>query len=69
MSIKVKRAASGHRKRISPGRSEHSKQRSNRSPWLTMLSEEVDLHEDEEAIEEDEELSGGAPQPLRIRRK
>ena len=69
MRIKGKRAVSGRRKRISRRRSERNKKPSHRSPWLTVLFEEVEASEDEEASEENEELSGGASQPLRIRRE
>ena len=69
MSLKVKRAASGCRKRLSRGRSERNQNSPSRYRWLTMLSEEPEASENEEAGEEDEELSSGASQPLRIRRK
>ena len=69
MRIKGKLAASGRRKRISRRRSERNKKPSNRSPWLRMLFEEGEASENEGASEEDEELSGGASQPLRIRRE
>lgn len=69
MSTKGKRAASGRRNGISRRRSERKKKPSNRSPWLTVLFEEGEASENEEASEEDEELSGSASQPLRIRRE
>jgi hypothetical protein len=69
MRIKGKRAVSGRRKRISRRRSERNKKPSKRSPWLTVLFEEGEASENEGASEEDEELSGGASQPLRIRRE
>jgi hypothetical protein len=69
MRTKGKRAASGRRNRISRRRSERKKKPSNRSPWLTVLSEEGEANENEEPSEEDEELSGGASQSLRIRRE
>jgi len=65
--MKGKRAASGRRNAISRRRSERKKK--NRSPWLTVLSEEGEANENEEPSEEDEELSGGASQSLRIRRE
>jgi hypothetical protein len=69
MITKGKRAVSGRRKRISRRRSERNKKPSNRSPWLTVLFEEGEASENEEASEEDEALSRGASQPLRIRRE
>jgi hypothetical protein len=69
MRIKGKRAATGRRNGISRRPAERKKKPSNRSPWLTVLSEEGEANENEEPSEEDEELSGGASQPLRIRRE
>lgn len=73
MSVKVKRTAGGRRKHLSPGRSERNHNPSSRYRWLTMLSEEGEAEENEDAGEEDEklneELSGGISQPLRIRRE
>jgi hypothetical protein len=39
------------------------------APWLTVLFEEGEASENEEASEENEELSGGASQPSGIRRE
>ena len=73
MSVKVKRAASGRRKHLSPRRSERNNNPSSQHRWLTMLSEEGEVNDNEEAGEEDEklneELSSGMSQPLRIRRE
>lgn len=73
MSVKVKRAAGGRRKHLSPGRSERNNNSSSQHRWLTMLSEEGEAEENEDAGEEDEklneELSGGISQPLRTRRE
>jgi hypothetical protein len=73
MSLKVKRAASGRRKRIGRTRSERNQNPPSRYRWLTMLSDEPEASDNQEDGEEneelDEELSGGASQPLRIRRK
>jgi hypothetical protein len=73
MSVKVKRAASSRRKRLSPRRLEPGKKPSIRYRWLTMLSDEGEASENEELGEEDEklneELSSGISQPLRIRRE
>jgi hypothetical protein len=69
MRTKGKRAASGCRNGISRRHSERKKKCANRSPWLTVLFEEGEANENEEPSEEDEELSGGASQSLRIRRE
>ena len=69
MSLKAKRAASGRRKRLSRGRSERNPNPPSRYRWLTMLSEEPEANENDEPGEEDEELSSGASQSLRIRRE
>ncbi len=73
MSVKAKRAASGRRKHLSLRRSERNNNPSNQHRWLTMLSEEPEASENEEAGEEDEklneELSSGMSQPLRTRRE
>ena len=69
MKIKGKHAVSGRRKPISRRRSERKKKPSNRSPWLTVLFHEGEASENEEASEENDELSGGASQPLRVRRE
>jgi len=69
MRTKAKRAVSGRRKRITRRRSERNKKPSHRSPWLTVLFEEGEASENEEASEENEELSGGASQPSGIRRE
>lgn len=69
MRIKGKRTARRRRNRISRRRSERWKKISNRSPWLTMVSEEGEANQNEEPSEEDEEVSGGASQPLRTRRE
>jgi len=66
MRTKAKRAVSGRRKRISRRRSERNKKPSNRSPWLTVLFEEGEANQNEEPSEEEEEVAGGASQPLRI---
>jgi hypothetical protein len=69
MRTKAKRAASGCQNRAGRRRGDRKKKPSNRSPWLTVLFEEGEANENEEPSEEDEELSGGASQSLRIRRE
>ena len=69
MRIKGKRTASGRRNGISRRRSERKKKPSNRSPWLTMVFEEGEANQNEEPSEQDEEISGGVSQSLRIRRE
>ena len=73
MSVKAKRAASGRRKQLSRSRSERNNNASSEHRWLTMLSEEGEANDNEEAGEEDEklneELSSGMSQPLRTRRE
>jgi hypothetical protein len=67
MSVKVKRAG-GRRKRLR-SRPQGDNNPSSRFHWLTMLSDEGDADENEDAGEEDQELSSGASQLLRTRRK